>query len=62
LGYFVPTMVRLMKAENSPDAAASAMQWAQLNTFRHFLVLAAFLGALKAFSLPYTRKPSALAL
>jgi hypothetical protein len=56
LGYFVPTMVRLMQAENSPDAASSAIQWAQLNNLRHFLVLAAWLAALKTFSLLYTHR------
>jgi hypothetical protein len=56
LGYFVPTMVGLMQAENSPDAASSAIQWAQLNNLRHFLVLAACLAALKTFSLVYTHR------
>lgn len=56
LGYFVPTMVRLMQAGNSPDAAAAAIRWAQLNNFRHFLVLAAWLAALKTFSLLYTHR------
>jgi hypothetical protein len=56
LGYFVPTMVRLMQAENSPDAASSAIQWAQLNNLRHLLVLAAWLAALKTFSLLYAHR------
>jgi hypothetical protein len=56
LGYFVPTMVRLMQVENSPAAASSAIQWAQLNNVRHFLVLAAWLGALKTFSLLYKHR------
>jgi hypothetical protein len=49
-------MVRLMQASNSPDAAAAAIQWAQLNNVRHFLVLAAWLAALKTFSLLYTHR------
>jgi hypothetical protein len=56
LGYFVPTMVGLMRAENAPDAASSAIQWAQLNDLRHFLVFAAWLAALKTFSLLYTHR------
>jgi hypothetical protein len=56
LGYFVPTMVRLMQAESSPDAVSSAIQWAQLNNLRHLLVLAAWLAALKTFSLLYARR------
>src|SRR5688500_578484 len=31
LGYFVPTMVGLMRRDNSADAVATALQWAQLN-------------------------------
>ena len=56
LGYFVPTMIRLIHAGNSPDAASSAIQWAQLNTLRHLLVLAAWLAALKTFALLYTHR------
>ncbi|MQA92223.1 MAG: DUF1772 domain-containing protein [Gemmatimonas sp.] len=56
LGYFIPTMVRLIQVENSPDAVSSATQWAQLNNLRHFLVLAAWLAAIKTFSLLYTRR------
>jgi hypothetical protein len=56
LGYFVPTMVRLIQADNSPDAVSSAIRWAQLNNLRHLLVLAAWLAALKTFSLLYTRR------
>lgn len=58
LGYFVPTMVRLMQAENSPEAVSSAIRWAQLNNLRHFLVLAALLAALKTFSRLYTHRGS----
>ena len=58
LGYFVPTMVRLMQAANSPDAAATAIRWAQLNNVRHLLVLAALLAALKTFSLLYMHRKS----
>jgi len=56
LGYFVPTMIRLMQAENSQDAAAAAVLWSQLNNFRHLLVAAALLAALKTFSLLYAQR------
>jgi putative copper export protein len=56
LGYFVPTMVGLIRAGSSPDAVSSATQWAQLNNLRHLLVLAAWLGALRTFSLLYERR------
>jgi hypothetical protein len=59
LGYFVPTMVRLIQADSSPDTVSSAMRWAQLNNGRHFLVLAAWLAALKTFSLLYTHRGKA---
>jgi hypothetical protein len=49
-------MVRLMQAENSPDAVSSAIRWAQLNNVRHVLVLAALLAALKTLSLVYTHR------
>ena len=51
--YFVPTMVRLMGDESLPQSQAVAMaaRWGQLNYFRHAIVLAAWLLALKAFSL-----------
>ena len=56
LGYFVPTMVRLMRVENSPGAVSSAIQWARLNDVRHLLVLAAWLASLKTFSLLYAQR------
>jgi hypothetical protein len=51
--YFVPTLVRLMSDENlsQSQAVAIAMRWGQLNYLRHVIVLAAWLLALKAFSL-----------
>lgn len=56
LGYFVPTMVGLMRAESSPDAVSAAIRWARLNDLRHLLVLAALLAALRTFSLLYARR------
>jgi hypothetical protein len=56
LGYFVPTMVGLMGAANSPDTAASAIRWVRLNDLRHLLVLATLLAALRTFSLLYAHR------
>ena len=49
--YFIPTMVRLMDAADSPASVASATRWAHLNYVRHGLVLGGWLAALKTFSL-----------
>ncbi|MGH7845825.1 MAG: DUF1772 domain-containing protein [Candidatus Binatia bacterium] len=51
--YFIPTMLKLMRAESfsQPEAVAIATQWANLNYARHAILLAAWLAALKAFSL-----------
>jgi hypothetical protein len=49
--YFIPTMVGLMNAADSPAAAAAATRWAGLNYLRHALVLGGWLAALRAFSL-----------
>jgi hypothetical protein len=51
--YFIPTMVGLMNAADSPASAASATRWAHLNYLRHGLVLGGWLAALKTFSLLY---------
>ncbi|MBD3886365.1 DUF1772 domain-containing protein [Phormidium tenue FACHB-886] len=52
LFYFVPTMIKLMN-ETQPASAAvnTALQWVNLNHFRHVIALTAWLAALKAFSL-----------
>ena len=49
--YFVPTMVRLMGAADSPASVAAALRWSSLNYFRHVLMLSGWLSALKALSL-----------
>lgn len=49
--YFIPAMVSLMAMTDSPDAAAAAMRWSNLNYLRHALVLAAWLAALKALTI-----------
>jgi len=55
--YFIPTMIGLMGAADSPDAAAAAARWSTLNYLRHAIVLAAWLASLKAFALFHQRRP-----
>jgi hypothetical protein len=50
-GYFIPTMVWLMKAVDAPEAVAVATRWWNLNYLRHAIVLAAWLMALEAFAI-----------
>ena len=51
--YFIPAMINLARSD-LPDAdiAARLSQWLLLDYGRHVLTLAAWLAALKAFSLP----------
>jgi len=49
--YFIPTMVGLMGATDSPASVAAATRWSNLNYLRHAIVLAAWLASLRAFSL-----------
>jgi hypothetical protein len=48
--YFIPTMVGLLGAPDSPESVAMASRWWALNYLRHGIVLAAWLSALKAFA------------
>jgi hypothetical protein len=50
--YFIPTMMRLMRAPDSPASVAMAIQWARLNYVRLAMLVVALLTALRAFSLP----------
>jgi hypothetical protein len=52
--YFIPTALRLMRAEALPAARVEAMaaQWIALNRVRTALALIGWLAALKALSLP----------
>ncbi|MGE5833314.1 MAG: DUF1772 domain-containing protein [Acidobacteriota bacterium] len=50
-GYFIPTMVGLMKAPDSPAAVAAATRWIRLNYLRHALVFAGWIAALEALVL-----------
>ena len=45
--YFIPTMIGLMDAPDSPAAVALATRWSNLNYLRHALGLAAWLIALR---------------
>ena len=51
--YFIPTMIGLMRAVDSPASAATAIRWSTLNYLRHALVLAAWLASLRTFALLY---------
>ena len=50
-GYFIPVMVRLMRAADTPEVMDVAVRWSRLNLLRHVLVLAAWLASLRAFEL-----------
>jgi hypothetical protein len=49
-GYFIPTMVSLLEAADSPESVAVAARWANLNHLRHALILSAWLAALKTLA------------
>jgi hypothetical protein len=51
--YFIPTMIRLMKATDSPAAVMVATRWRTLNYLRLATVFIAWLAAMKAFALFY---------
>lgn len=59
-GYFIPTMVRLMRPETAsdPETLAIAGQWVRMDYVRHAIVLAAWLLALKAFAVLYRGAPA----
>jgi hypothetical protein len=48
-------MAGLMQAPDSAESVATAVHWSNLNYARHAIVLAAWLAALKAFSLLHQR-------
>jgi hypothetical protein len=54
--YFIPTMIGLMRAADSPAAAAAAIRWSNLNYLRHAMVLAAWLASLRTFALLYQQR------
>jgi hypothetical protein len=54
--YFIPSMVGLMGAADSPQSVAAAVRWSSLNYVRHAIVLVAWLSSLKTFSLFYQQR------
>lgn len=58
--YFIPTMVGLIGAADSPQAAAAAVRWSYLNYLRHAIVLVAWLSSLRTFALLYQQRGNAL--
>jgi hypothetical protein len=58
-GYFIPTMLRLTRADGptGADAARIATRWAQLDYLRHLLTLAALIAALCALILLAESRP-----
>lgn len=51
--YFIPAMVGLMRATDSPQAVAGATRWRNLNYLRLAIVFVAWLASLRTFSLLY---------
>ncbi len=49
--YFIPTMVRLMRAVDSPASEAAAARWWHLNYVRHAIVFVAWFSALRVLAL-----------
>jgi hypothetical protein len=54
--YFIPAMVGLMGATDSPEAVAAATRWSNLNYLRHAIVFTAWLASLRAFALFYQQR------
>jgi hypothetical protein len=58
-GYFIPTMIALMRAPDDEDSIRRAGRWERLNYLRHALGLAAWLAALQTFALVHAGDPAA---
>ena len=58
--YFIPVMIGLMAAADSPESVAAATRWSNLNYLRHALVLTAWLAALKTFAVFHQSRASQL--
>jgi hypothetical protein len=54
--YFIPTMVSLMRAADSPGSVGAASRWLNFNYLRHAMVLVAWLAALNTFALFYQQR------
>lgn len=51
--FFIPRMIGLMRAADSPESVATAVRWRRWNYVRLAIIVAAWLAALNAFSLRY---------
>jgi hypothetical protein len=49
-GYFIPTMLALLRLPDTPEAAAAAARWAAMGHLRHALLFGASVAALVAFA------------
>ena len=49
-GYFIPTMVGLLRAGDDAGSVAVASRWVEMNHVRHALVAVAWVTALGAFA------------
>jgi hypothetical protein len=56
--YFIPVMIGLLNAADTPDAVAAATRWSHLNYLRHAIVLVAWLAAMRAFALLHALAPA----
>jgi len=54
--YFIPTMVKLMRAPDSSQSVTKATRWTNLNYVRLAIALGAWLAALNALSLLYQNR------
>lgn len=59
--YFIPVMIALMGSGDTPDAAASAQRWINLNNVRLLLVFGAWMAAFRTWTLAQgaRRRPAA---
>jgi hypothetical protein len=59
--YFIPVMIALMGSGDTPDAAASAQRWINLNNVRLLLVFGAWMAAFRTLTLAQgaRRRPAA---
>jgi hypothetical protein len=58
--YFIPAMLGLMEAPDSPESVAALTRWLNLNLLRLVLLAVAWLAALRAFSLFYQQREAPL--
>jgi hypothetical protein len=51
IGYFIPAMITLMSAADSPQSVNDAQTWMNLNYLRHALLLGAWIAAMQTYAL-----------